>query len=95
MRTVTQQRSNTGLSVRNYRPRRRSYHTTWKQMLLIVFTLLLLMGSSIGYVWSNFENTQIGYNLSQLKQEEIRLTKIQQRLRVELAYLKSPQRLLS
>ena len=62
-------------------------------MLLIVFLLFLLMGSSIGYVWSNFESTQIGYDLSQLKREEMRLREIGQKLRLELAYLRSPQRL--
>jgi cell division protein FtsL len=51
------------------------------------------MGSGIGYVWSNFERTQIGYDLSQLKQEELRLREINRKLRVELALLKSPANL--
>ena len=49
------------------------------------------MGSSISYVWSNFENTRIGYDLSQLKKEEMRLTEINRKLKLELATLKSPQ----
>lgn len=55
--------------------------------------LLLFMGSGIGYVWSNFEGTQIGYDLSRLQQEELRLKELNQKLRLELALLKSPQHL--
>ncbi|MCP4668394.1 MAG: cell division protein FtsL [Deltaproteobacteria bacterium] len=93
MRTVELQKSSSGLRVRNTRTKRHSFHATRRQMFLIVFMLLLLMGSSIGYVWSNFETTQIGYDLSQLKKEGMRLREIQQKLRLELAYLRSPQRL--
>jgi cell division protein FtsL len=49
------------------------------------------MGSGIGYVWSNFEGTQIGYDLSRLKHEEFRLKDLNKKLRLELATLKSPQ----
>lgn len=55
--------------------------------------LFMFMGTGIGYVWSNFERTQIGYDLSQLKKEEMRLVEINQKLRLELAILKSPQNL--
>ncbi|MBT3259140.1 MAG: hypothetical protein HN366_22180, partial [Deltaproteobacteria bacterium] len=44
-------------------------------------------------VWSNFERTQIGYDHSQLKKEEMRLEEINQKLKLELATLKSPQNL--
>lgn len=64
-----------------------------KQALLIIFMLFLFMGSSIGYVWSNFERTQIGYDLSQLKKEEMRLRETNRKLHLELAILKSPQNL--
>jgi cell division protein FtsL len=53
--------------------------------------LFLFMGSGIGYVWSNFERTQIGYDLSQLKKEEMALKEINRKLKLELATLKSPQ----
>jgi hypothetical protein len=49
------------------------------------------MGSGIGYVWSNFEGTQIGYDLSRLQKEERELIELNNKLRVELATLKSPQ----
>lgn len=64
-----------------------------KQIFLAILMLFLIMGSSIGYVWSNFEKTQIGYDLSQLKQEEMRLREINRKLCLELAVLKSPQNL--
>ena len=64
-----------------------------KQIFLVVLMLGLFMGSSIGYVWSNFERTQLGYDLSQLKREEMKLREINRKLRLELAILKSPRNL--
>ena len=64
-----------------------------KQIFLVVSMLVIFMGSSIGYVWSNFERTQLGYGLSQLKREEMKLREINRKLRLELAILKSPQNL--
>lgn len=55
--------------------------------------LCLFMGSGIGYVWSNFEGTQIGYDLSRLRHEELRLNDLNLKLRLEIATLKSPQHL--
>jgi cell division protein FtsL len=81
----------TGVRVKNSRVKKRRLHMSWKQILLIILMLFLFMGSSIGYVWSNFEKTQIGYDLSQLKKEEMRLREINLKLRLELAILKSPQ----
>ena len=63
---------------------------TRKQILLIGVMLLILMCSGISHVWSNFEMTQKGYDISQLKNEEIRLMDINRKLRLELAILKSP-----
>ena len=66
---------------------------TPKQVFIIILFLFVFMGSSIGYVWSNFERTQIGYDLSQLKQEEMKLTETNRKLRLELATLKSAKNL--
>jgi len=68
-----------------------SYDT--KTVFLVIFMLFLFMGSSIGYVWSNFERTQIGYDLSQLKKEEMRLREINRKLRLDLAIQKSTKNL--
>lgn len=66
---------------------------TARQVFLIVFMLFLFMGSGIGYVWSNFERTQIGYDLSFLKKEEMRLREVNRKLRLDLAVLKSTKNL--
>ncbi len=68
---------------------------TRKQILLVFVMLFLLMGSGISHVWSSFEVTQKGYDISQLKNEEIRLMDINRKLRLESAILKSPQKLES
>lgn len=83
----------TGVRVNNSRLKTRRFYVTRKQVFLIICMLFLFMGSSIGYVWSNFQSTRIGYDLSQLKREEMKLEEENQRLRLELAILKSPQRL--
>jgi len=64
---------------------------TNRQIFIIAALLLIFMGSGIGYVWSNFEGTQIGYDLGRLQEEELKLREFNQKLRLELATLKSPQ----
>ncbi|HBF43112.1 MAG TPA: hypothetical protein DDW42_05675 [Desulfobacteraceae bacterium] len=83
--------SRTGVRINNSRKKRLKIHITRRQVLLIIFMIFLFMGSSIGYVWSNFKRTQIGYDLSQLKREEMRLRDQNRKLRLDLAILKSPQ----
>jgi len=81
----------TGIRVRNTKLRKSRFHFTPRQILLVVLMLFVFMGSGIGYVWSNLEGTQIGYDLSRLKHEELRLKDLNNKLRLELATLKSPQ----
>ena len=83
----------TGIRVDNKKSRKRKSYISPRQIFLIAFLLILLMGSGIGYVWSNFEGTQIGYDLSRLQQEELKLKELNQKLKLELATLKSPQNL--
>ncbi|MFH1935847.1 MAG: cell division protein FtsL [Pseudomonadota bacterium] len=90
---VQSRNAKTGVRIKNYRTKKRRLNMKSKQALLIIFMLFLFTGSSIGYVWSNFERTQIGYDLSQLKKEEMRLRETNRKLRLELAILKSPQNL--
>jgi cell division protein FtsL len=47
------------------------------------------MGSGLGYVWSSYEQTQIGYDLSELKKREMKLMEMNRKLRVEIAMKKS------
>ena len=83
----------TGIRVNHTKSKKRRFSVTPRQILLITIMLLLLVGSSISYVWSNFEGTQIGYDLSQLQEKELKLRALNQELRLELASLKSPQNL--
>ena len=92
---VRSRNAKTGVRIKNHRIKKQRLNMKSKQALLIILMLFLFMGSSIGYVWSNFERTQIGYNLSQLKKEEMRLRETNRKLRLELAILKSPQNLES
>jgi cell division protein FtsL len=81
----------TGIRINNSRARKRKMRLTPRQIFLVVILFFFTMGCGIGYVWSNFEGTQIGYDLSRLRQEELRLKELNQKLRLELATLKSPQ----
>ena len=90
---VGSRNARTGVRINNSRVKTRKPHLSPRQIFLILVLLFLFMGSGIGYVWSNFERTQIGYELSQLKQEELRLRETNRKLRVELALLKSPANL--
>ncbi len=89
----SERNTRTGVRIRNARRKRGQARLTTRQIVLVTLMLLVFMGSGIGYVWSNFEGTQIGYDLSRLQQEELRLKEMNQKLRLELALLKSPQHL--
>jgi len=79
-----------GVRIRNSKSRRRLLLSR-RQMVLIAGLLVTFMVTGVGYVWLNFEGTQIGYDISKLKQEELRLKELNQKLKLELATLKSPQ----
>jgi cell division protein FtsL len=81
----------TGIRVNNAKSKKKRFSLSHLQILLITLILLLLVGSSISYVWSSFEGTQIGYNLSQLQQRELELNELNQKLKLELRTLKSAQ----
>jgi cell division protein FtsL len=83
----------TSIRVRNAKVKKSRIHITPRQVLLVTLLLFVFMGSGIGYVWSTLEGNQIGHDLSRLREEEHRLTVLNQKLRVELATLKSPQTL--
>ncbi len=82
-----------GVRMANEKSKTTRFHITRRQVIITLMMLICFMGTGIGYVWSNFERTQIGYDLSQLKKEEMRLQEINQKLKLELATLKSPRNL--
>lgn len=82
-----------GVRIKNTRSSKRVLHLSRRQVFLVMMMLSILMGTGIGHVWSNFEMTQKGYDISQLKNEEKRLMDVNKKLKIELAILKSPQSL--
>ncbi len=90
---VSSRNAENGVRMANARAKTSKFHITRRQVMITLMMLICFMGTGIGYVWSNFERTQIGYDLSQLKREEMRLKEINQKLKLELATLKSPQNL--
>jgi cell division protein FtsL len=61
------------------------------RFLLIVVCLFLLAG--ISHVWIGFKRTQVGYTLSELKEEIERAEEKNRKLMLEIAFLKSPENL--
>ena len=59
----------------------------------IIFFLFLFAG--ISHVWVNFKRTQTGYTLSQLKKEILQIEEYSRKLKLEIAFLKSPEHLES
>ncbi len=92
-RMVGSRNSKSGIKIKNSRLKRHRILITRRQILLIIVTLFLFMGSGIGHVWSSFEMTQIGYDISELKNKEMSLMEANRKLRLELAHLKSPRNL--
>lgn len=84
-----------GVLVRNTRARGRGMLLSRRQVLLVFALLTSFTLSGIGYVWSNFERTQVSYKLSELKAHELILKENNKKLRIELATLKSTQHLES
>ena len=83
----------TGIKINNSRVKRNRFYLTGRQIILIAFLPVLFMGSGIGYVWSNYEGTQIGFDLSRLQKDERALLELNKKLKAELAFLMSPQNL--
>src|SRR5512139_3008425 len=66
-----------------------------KSNFLLLFTLLLLflIGGSLFYVWSRIQVIQLGYEISNALKEEKAISLTQQKLKLEIATLKSYARI--
>jgi hypothetical protein len=84
----------TGIKIHNCRARESRFYFSHRQIILTALMLLIFMGSGIGYVWSNYEGTQIGFDLSRLQQEELTIKEVNRKLKVELATLKNTENLI-
>ena len=93
LRMMKSRNSRSGIKIKNSRRKKNKFRVTTRQVLMVVFMVVLFMGSGIGYVWSNYELTQIGYDISRLEKEEMRLMEMNRKLRLELAMKKSMPKL--
>jgi cell division protein FtsL len=62
-------------------------------VFVALFGALALIGCSLFNVWAHNQEISIGYEISQASQEEQNLLQENQKLRLELAALKSPRRI--
>jgi cell division protein FtsL len=58
-----------------------------------LFFMGLFIGELLFYTWCRVQSTQVRYEISQLTADQERMLKIQDNLKIELARLKSPQRI--
>jgi len=60
-----------------------------------VFIAFVLMAVALVYVWSHIHMTELEYQIARELSEQEHLSEEQKRLKIELATLKSPQRIES
>jgi cell division protein FtsL len=70
-------------------PKRRNAKT----MVLWVALLCIVIVELLGYAWVRMQCIGVGYEISALTKEQQKLNELQANLKVELARLKSPQRI--
>ena len=58
-----------------------------------VIMLFLFFLAGIAHVWVNVKRTQMGYALTQSKREILEIEEYNRKLKLEIAYLKSPEHL--
>ena len=58
-----------------------------------VIMLFLFLLAGMAHVWVNFKRTQMGYALTQSKREIFEIEEYNRKLKLEIAYLKSPEHL--
>jgi len=75
------------------RPKRKKDSFVVRLKAHIFFLIISLSIFSMLYLCSGFKQTQMGYEISKLKREEVRLQELNRKLRLEISVLRSPQRL--
>jgi len=63
------------------------------RIFFFILLLLFLIGGSLFYVWSRIQVVQLGYEISNSLKEERALAEANKRLRLEIATLKSYNRI--
>jgi len=64
-----------------------------KMVALWLLLLCVLIAELLGYTWVRVQCVRVGYEIALLNRETQRLTELQDNFKVELARLKSPQRI--
>ena len=55
--------------------------------------LVLFLLAGISDVWINFQRTHAGYSISRLRKEILQIEEYNRKLKLEIAYLRSPENL--
>lgn len=66
-----------------------------KLLFRILFLVAFMAILSLFYIWSRVQIVQYGYEINDLKKQQHKLTEENKKLKVEVATLKSPQRIES
>jgi cell division protein FtsL len=64
-----------------------------KMMVVWIVLLCVIIAELLGYAWVRMQCVGVGYEISALTKEQQRLNELQANLKLELARLKSPQRI--
>jgi cell division protein FtsL len=61
--------------------------------LIIVFLLAFLVPGTLVYVWLNVQTVSLSYDIAKAQRQKQELLEINKKLRIQLANLKSPERI--
>jgi cell division protein FtsL len=70
----------------------RSTQSSWNTGIWIVMSLILF-GEVLFYTWCRVQYMETGYAVTRAQEENLRLKALQKTLRIEMASLKSPERI--
>ena len=74
-------------------PKAKSAAAKWNILPPILLLMVLFIGGSLFYVWSRIQVIQLGYEISNALKKERALVEANQKLRLEVATLKSYSRI--
>lgn len=61
-------------------------------VVIILLATITIGGAAVAQVWTHFKAIEYGYKIAQARRERAKLVERNRRLRIELAWLKSPER---
>lgn len=61
-------------------------------VLAMFLALITICGAAVAQVWTHFKAIEYGYKIAHARRERSKLVERNRRLRIELAWLKSPER---